>query len=70
MIVVDYEKCCWKNGSCTGCSCGSKTCANGCVEACPANAITRKKILKIDKNKCIDCGACVIACKKRALKSA
>lgn len=64
-IKIDYEKCCWKDGKCTSCCCG--TC-EGCVEACPVNAITRGKKIEIDKGKCINCGACVEACKHGALK--
>jgi len=65
-IKIDYEKCCWKDGKCSSCCCGDKVCV-GCVEACPVNAISRKKILQIDKDKCIECGACIAACKHNAL---
>ena len=68
MIVVDYSKCCWKNGSCEKCSCGSSsTKCVGCVEACPVGAIKRKKKVEIDKKLCTSCGACVKACPKKAL---
>lgn len=65
-IQIDYEKCCWKNGKCTSCCCGNKTCV-GCVEACAVGAITRKDAVKIDQNKCTECGACIVACKHGAL---
>ncbi len=64
-IKIDYKKCCWKGGKCSSCSCGG-ACV-GCVEACPANALTRKDKLTVDKKKCIECGACVAACKHNAL---
>ena len=62
---IDYSKCCWKDGKCSSCSC-CRTC-NGCVEACPVEAITRKKKVVIDKKKCISCSACVIARKYGAI---
>ncbi|MFA5188658.1 MAG: 4Fe-4S binding protein [Patescibacteria group bacterium] len=64
-IIVNYEKCCWKDGKCTGCSCGG-TCV-GCVEICANQAITREDIVKIDKSACTECGACIAACKHGAL---
>jgi len=64
-IKIDYKKCCWKNGKCTSCGCG-KACI-GCVEACPTEALSRKDKLIIDKKKCIECGACISACKYEAL---
>ena len=60
-IKIDYEKCCWKDGKCTSCKCGS-ACV-GCVEVCPVGALERKIILEYDSNLCINCGACVDACK-------
>jgi NAD-dependent dihydropyrimidine dehydrogenase PreA subunit len=68
-IVIDYDKCCWKDGSCVSCGCsgGSKGC-EGCVEACPVDALERKKILEINEDLCINCGACVVACEKGAIK--
>jgi NAD-dependent dihydropyrimidine dehydrogenase PreA subunit len=65
-IKIDYKKCCWKDGKCTSCGCGGKTC-NGCVEACPTEALTRGKLVKFDKEKCIDCGACIAACSHEAI---
>lgn len=68
MIVIDYDKCCWKNGKCTSCGCGSSnSVCEGCVEACPVGALERKKILILDTDKCVDCGACISACKHDAL---
>ena len=64
MIKINYDKCCWKDGKST--SKGGKACV-GCVEVCPVGAITRKKKVEIDKNSCIDCGACVASCKNGAL---
>jgi NAD-dependent dihydropyrimidine dehydrogenase PreA subunit len=64
-IKIDYQKCCWKNGKCTSCSCG-KACV-GCVEACPVGALSRKDKVVLDKKKCLSCGACVSACKHNAI---
>jgi NAD-dependent dihydropyrimidine dehydrogenase PreA subunit len=64
-IKIDYEKCCWKDGKCISCCCGGA--CIGCVEACPVKALSRKKKLVLDKKKCIECGACVTACKHNAL---
>ena len=66
MIKIDYEKCCWQNGKCSSCSCSGAKCV-GCVEACPTQAITRSKLVEVDRAKCIDCGVCVAACKYGAL---
>ena len=43
MIVIDYDKCCWKDGKCVSSCCGEK--CDGCVEACPAGALERKDIV-------------------------
>lgn len=64
-IKIDYKKCCWQDGKCTSCKCGGK--CIGCVEACPVNALSRKKKLELDKSLCIECGACVVACKHGAI---
>jgi len=65
MIVIDYKKCCWKDGKCSSCSC--KGACNGCVEACPAGALTRRRNVEYDEEKCIDCGMCVNACEHDAI---
>ncbi len=69
MIKIDYEKCCWKNGKCSGsgCGCGCKSACNGCVEACSVQALERKKKLEYYKDKCISCGACAEACEHKAI---
>jgi len=69
VVKIDYKKCCWKDGGCTSCGCkgGGKKC-NGCVEACPVEALVRKKKVEIISDKCISCGACVQACPKGAIK--
>ena len=64
-IKIDYEKCCWKDGKCTSCCCEGK--CEGCVEACPVGALKRGKKLELDKEKCIECGACVNACEHDAI---
>jgi len=64
-IIIDYQKCCWRDGKCTSCSCGG-ACV-GCVEACAVGALSRGARLEIDANKCLDCGACIAACKHGAL---
>jgi len=64
-IKIDYEKCCWKDGKCTSCSCGG-TC-EGCVEVCPSDALTRARRVKIDRSKCTECGLCIDACSHNAI---
>jgi len=66
MIKIDYEKCCWKDGKCTSCSCGGQ-CCKGCVEACPVEALKREDLVVINQEECISCGACVEACEKKAI---
>lgn len=65
-IKINYKKCCWKDGKCTSCGCGSSKC-EGCVEVCPVGALKREKKVIYDKEKCINCGACVQACKHNAI---
>lgn len=68
-IKIDYKKCCWKDGKCSSCSCGGTTTkCEGCVEACPVQALERKKLVVFYKDKCISCGACVVSCSKGAIK--
>lgn len=70
MIKIDYNKCCWKDGKCVSSCCGDGKTCEGCVEACPAGALERKDIVVFYPAKCVDCGACIDACKYEAIKSA
>jgi NAD-dependent dihydropyrimidine dehydrogenase PreA subunit len=65
MVIIDYDKCCWKNGKCVSSCCGEK--CDGCVEACPTGALERKDIVVFNADKCVDCGLCVTACKYNAI---
>lgn len=73
-IKIDYKKCCYKDGVCKECDCKKskgKTASecNGCAEACPVGALVRgKKLIEFKPELCIDCGACVYACKHEAIK--
>jgi ferredoxin len=62
---IDPEKCCWKDGKCVGCCCGGD--CEGCVEACPVEAIVRTDKVRIDAEKCINCGVCVDVCPHKAI---
>lgn len=64
-VKIDYEKCCWKDGACADCSC--KRACEGCVEACPTGALKRGKVIEVDDEKCVDCGACMAACTHDAI---
>ena len=66
-IKIDYKKCCWKDGKCSSSGCGCGKACIGCVEACPVGALSRKSKVIVDVKKCIECGACVEACKHHAI---
>ena len=61
-----FEECnqCGKCSS--GCDCAHSECA--CMSSCAVGAISRDKKIKIDDEKCIDCGACVFSCPNKALE--
>jgi Fe-S-cluster-containing hydrogenase component 2 len=65
VLKIDYDKCCWKDGKCVQCSCSGK--CTGCVEVCFSGALERKDVLVFHADKCNECGACVMACKHKAL---
>jgi len=72
-IKIDYKKCCWKDGKCSGCGCKcgkASTGCIGCVEACPVGALKRGKKVMVDLDVCISCGACIVACKHKAISMA
>jgi len=64
-VKIDYEKCCWKEGKCTSCSC--KGACKGCVEACVFGALEKGKIINVNEEKCTGCGLCVESCKHGAI---
>lgn len=66
-IKIDYTKCCWKDSKCSSSDCGCGTCCSGCVEVCAVGALKRKKKLEYYPKKCINCQACVSACKHNAI---
>lgn len=68
MIIIDYDKCCWKDGKCVSCTCGDGAC-EGCVEVCPTGALERKDSMVFHEDKCVDCGLCIAACEHDAIKS-
>ncbi len=65
MIVIGHDKCCWKDGKCVSSCCDGK--CDGCVEACPAGALERLKTVVFYPDKCVDRGACIEACKYKAI---
>jgi len=67
MISIDYDKCCWKDGKCISCACDGE--CEGCVEACPTGALERQKTVIFYPDKCIECDACITACKYDAIKN-
>jgi ferredoxin len=70
VIEIDYAKCCWKDGKCVSCGCGSgTTTCEGCVEGCPVGALERKALVVFYPDKCVDCGACIEACKYKAIRA-
>ncbi len=67
-IVIDFSKCCWKEGTCKKCGCATDgDCCDGCAEACPTEAITRGDVISIDEDLCTECNACIDACPNDAL---
>ncbi len=65
-IIIDYDKCCWKDGRCTDSCCDSESC-DGCVEVCPTDALLRSELIQYDSMRCVDCGLCIDACKHGAI---
>ena len=47
MITIDYDKCCWKDGKCVSSCCDGK--CDGCVEACPTDALELVDIEKYEE---------------------
>ncbi|MBR9675728.1 4Fe-4S binding protein [Candidatus Woesearchaeota archaeon] len=66
VVVIDYDKCCWKDGACQSCNC--KGACEGCVEACPTGALIREDTIKIIPENCTDCALCISACEYEAIR--
>lgn len=63
MIQINNEKCKYNSAICCE---GEKNCE--CKEICPVDAFIDGENLKIDQSKCIECGACVVVCKQKAIE--
>ncbi len=66
-VNIDREKCCLKDGVCTGCSCGCDTGTPKCVQVCAMGALAKGNVIEVDAAKCIDCGACISMCPNSAI---